>query len=155
MAMNRDEIIENIYEAFSGVKLTSGVSLYRARLYDDYITDSAKHNQTTENEEQSWDSIEDVKIEKYYDSLSFLDSSGFVFYLPAFIVYSMRNIDSDFPVGDYVIYQIKQRLLSEVSGYSLEQKIAVKQFLNYCCNNEEIFDAELALETLDYWDYYL
>lgn len=91
---SQTELINQIIAAFANVERGDGVTLHEARLIDDNCEDRNKYDKARKKDtEQNWNDIPDDKIIDFGDTLPFLNAEGFRFYLPAFMVYSLNNIE--------------------------------------------------------------
>jgi hypothetical protein len=106
-----EQIIQQVITAFDGVKLEDGISLQEAYeiywLIDDYMDPNspeaqallAKANATDVHTD--WQKISEEKLIKFINSISsyYLDPKGWRYYLPAYMVWSLRQyINSDWDV---------------------------------------------------------
>ena len=88
-----------------------------------------------------WESVADEVIEWRADSLAFLSPKAFRYYLPAYIVYTLKNPNSERPVLPFLVYSLMNTFISEITPserrvtyerrveiLSLSQKLAVLKF---------------------------
>ena len=150
--MAKDIILNHISEAFKDVKLEDGISISQARLMDDYrdTKENIKNARSIDNE-QSWTEISKDKLEKLYDAITFLDAKGLRFYLPAYMAYGILYPDTGFPIGDYAISQLEGDTMERYHIFSPEQKVVIKEFLEFTLGEGDYFDTEIALKALEYW----
>lgn len=107
-----------------------------------------------------WTNVPEEVIEWHADSLPFLSPEAFRFYLPAFIIYSLRTAESKAPVLPFLVYDLmntaegkRQCHQRRVALLSPEQTSAVLVFLIYV--RDELKDpmssreAGIAIES--YW----
>ncbi len=90
----RLKVIEMIATAFSKVMLGDGISLHQADALDDYADQTTFTKAREHDPETNWQCISDTKIEKFHESMVFLDALGFRFYLPAFITFALKSYNS-------------------------------------------------------------
>ncbi len=158
-----ESILQAIWHAFRKVRLEDGISMAQARAMDDYNSQQECRAARAKDKEKSWEDIADDKIEEYCDVLPWLDAKGFRFYLPAFMRWTLRNLDSRNAAGEYVVRALnpirrtkKGTTVDELCAMShamltAEQKKAVQAFLEFLASgsNSLAADARTALD--DYW----
>jgi hypothetical protein len=91
----RISIIEEITEAFGGVRLKNGITLHQARAIDDWKSTEIQRAVRANDTEARWQEITDEKLRDFHDVLSFLDYEGVRFYLPAFMCWVLRHLDDE------------------------------------------------------------
>ena len=145
-----DRIIGRIAEAFAGVTLGDGVGLQQAQGLDDYEDEPTCAAYRETDEKEDWRKITSSDLNGCNSSLSFFDSKGMRFHLPAYMIAELRG-EYDFgmafsltQVGDYDY---------NYSALDSAQRQAVRQFLLFLLDDPEyVFDRphiERALS--DYW----
>ena len=103
MNPENERVIAIIRQAFADVKLEGGVSLHLARLLDDYCDDVVeKEKAACEDQDISWEEISADKLAHYSDTFAFFDSKAFRYYVPAFMIASLRDSKFD----DFFIYNL-------------------------------------------------
>ncbi|WP_158632999.1 DUF6714 family protein [Dulcicalothrix desertica] len=103
------KLIEKINQAFNGVSLEDGLSLYGARALDDWCSiEEARKISQKMTFEQRWQDIPSYFLEELGDSFGFLDSKGFRYYLPVFMIYSLNN-NSGYAFTDSVYSALKYK----------------------------------------------
>lgn len=95
--------------------------------------------------ETHWSQLTDEDIRAYDDVLPFLDNEGFLFYLPAFMSYTLRVYD-----GLYTICSCQYRERFQL--FNAQQMRCVFDFLTFCtidieCH-KDVFYGEYAAEAL-------
>lgn len=130
------KIIEMINNAFENVMIEKGLSLHQARAIADYSDKAGVLAARLLDPEIRWQDIQDDKIIRFNDSMTFLDPEGFRFYLPYFIIYALRHYDPRTGQidADGIIWA-----LTDTSGYyseclailSAKQRAAAAAFLNF------------------------
>ena len=101
-----DALIKIIRYAFLDVKLEEGIGLLQAQGIDDYESEDKCQKLRAQDELNDWGNISSEKLNKCYSSLSFFDSKGMKFHLPAYMIADIKN-QYDFglafdPVNDFV-----------------------------------------------------
>lgn len=154
-------LINQITKAFEGVTRENGISLHEARAIDDYWVERYPEARK-EDTDTRWQDVSDEWIEYFYDVFSFFDAKGFRYYIPAYMIWVLKNyqttqsnsVDSTIyalcvwqnPSFDYDPYA-RFRLLNA------EQSKAVYDFLNFMVNYAaDWVDAGAAKKALNqYW----
>lgn len=91
------ELIEEITVAFDGVSREGGVSLHEAEALDAYGSQKQLAAARALDTEKEWQQVPDEDLRTHDSALSFLDPIGFHYYIPAFMVWDLRNIDNSDP----------------------------------------------------------
>jgi len=159
----RTVLIAEIRAAFAGVSREGGRTLHEAEALDNYKL----WNESTDQErsifrmidvDKSWEEVPDKDIERCYSAFSFLDTIGFRYYLPAYMVWDIKYFDVSLSsTTDNVIYALgssyvkTERELEIFSTFSPEQCQAICHFLKFMASNG-VSDDEFANEALRaYW----
>ena len=141
----RDTLVAVITAAFDGVLRKEGTTLHQAMAIDDYKPEADQLAARRLDPDRRWQEVPDEAIEEQLGSpLSFLDAEGFRYYLPAYMIYGLRNMET--VEGVDILSSCRFHLLHE-SGKSLrksepasiarryhftaEQSRAVYQFLKF------------------------
>ena len=136
--MNASELKEVIRIAFRNVKLDGGVSLRQAKVMDNYGEGANNKEFKTLPEQEitnNWEAIPDEIISQHC-YLSHLDAKGFRYYIPAFMLSSLREPEFSDTLGStiFALYPKKDDLWDyKMMHYSLldaQQRSAVAQFLS-------------------------
>ncbi len=129
-----DDLIETlgqqISSAFADVTRGSGTTIHEADVLDSYGSDEELAAARQRDTERHWRDVPDAVIERLWTALSFLDSQGFHYYLPAYMWWTLRNYDtSDSASVDATIYALALRLWDHDTGSSEESHRARFQLL--------------------------
>ena len=155
MTDEEQRLIETIRHAFAGVTLDDGTSLNMTEYNDsggcrpDFI-EKAKGD-----ERKDWTAIPDSTLEQFTVTFSFTDLKGFRFYVPAYMIWAIRNHKtSDSIIADFTIYAIRpdHYLFQSVpfwKWFTNEQVCAMVQFLEYAVRNDDWLDGTVARENLE------
>lgn len=158
----RLEVISEIERAFRHVKRGNGVSLHEADAIDDYRSEAECKAARELDTENGWQSVPEKDIEKYYWIFPFLDPKGYRYYLPAYMVWSLKNyelgksVDSGSAVIDSLCMSKsldqQERYTTYLSLLNQDQCVAIAQFLKFMAG-AGFAGNQRALEALDkYWD---
>ena len=105
---------------------------------------------------QNWRNIEPEKIEWAYDKLPLFTSEAFLYFLPAFMIYSLREPESE--VCDFLIYGLTNKKPSDewwqerYSKFSEAQKSVCNLILRWLSlNPEHIYKVEDIEKALKLW----
>lgn len=156
-----DSIIEAIRSAFADVP-RGDITIHEAEVIDDYGSDDERRKARGFDTEESWDQVPDHDIEECQDALCFLDPAGWRYYLPAYMIWSLRNFRvNDSVVSAFTVYTFDLSVDDAVRQHELErfrllneaQSLAVCRFLRYMAANDGYADARVARLALDkFWD---
>lgn len=90
-------LIAEVNAAFDGVSREGGVSLHESYVIDDYGSEAQRLEARKLDTEMRWQDVPDEDIAAGDSCLSFLDEIGFRYYIPAYIVWSLHNMDDEDP----------------------------------------------------------
>lgn len=88
-------LIEEIDRAFDGVERGDGVTFHEARVIDDYGSAALRAEARLQDTETRWQDVPDELLVNGDQIISFLDDKGFVYYLPAYLVWYLRFMDCE------------------------------------------------------------
>ncbi len=148
-------LIALIEDGFSGVSLEDGISLNMTEYHDSGGCAPEYAKRAEGDERGDWRSIANETIENFTVTFSFTDLKGFRFYIPAYMIWTLRNHGiSDSIVADNTIYAIDpEHYLFRDNGFEswfTEKQInAMLQFLEYCIEESDSLDGEVARKNLD------
>lgn len=153
--------IETIIKAFSTVTRENGVSLHEARAIDDYQGAQERAAARLQDTDTQWQEIPDQWIEEYSDVLSFFDAKGFRYYIPAYMIWSIRNYQISRSLSlDFTIYALgydqglEHHRNHQFRLFNLEQAQAICRFLQFMTTyGEPWVDSGAARSALKhYWE---
>ena len=72
-----DAVIEQVANAFAGVKREEGITLHEADVIDDYGTEEERTLARAQDLEENWEDVSAKDIETYDWILNHLDAKGF------------------------------------------------------------------------------
>jgi len=148
---SKDQIIEKIESAFSGVVLGQGIGLFEAQALDDYEPEEVQKRRREEDEKKRWSSISYEVLQSYHSSLSFFDADGMKFHLPAYIIGSIKG-EVDDPI--FHLTHLEDHTKSRLITLNALQKKAVMEYLTWCLTEEDYeFDyPEIVRALTEYWE---
>ena len=158
----RKRLIKAITAAFDGVWREDGVTLHQARVLDDYGDEEEQAAARKKDKDTRWQDVPDRWIERdLANTLPFLCPKSFRYYIPAFMIWSLKNYDrADSPASDYTIYaleltdEIRDMQLERFQMFNDEQSGAIARFLDYFARSLDIPEhAERALDR--HWSRFL
>ncbi|MEM6885513.1 MAG: DUF6714 family protein [Verrucomicrobiota bacterium] len=124
-----DKLCNIVSKAFSGVQLGKGVGLFEGQAIDDYETEEIRNQSRNKDEKESWDKIEPKHLNACHSSLSFFDSLGMRFHLPAFIIADLRG---EYDMGmEFTLTHLDNYQKTKFGLLSPEQRIAVREYLQF------------------------
>lgn len=156
---NVKKIIDHIQAAFCNVRLEGGVSLHEAEVIDAYGTDAERSAaRKKDNVDAPWQDVPPNDIENHGSILSFVDSKGFRYYLPAFMTWTLRNFRrSNCMSIDSTIYALDLSTDTGIRKWQLErfsllnqaQAKAIYEFLTHMAYDaEDHCDGRVARDAL-------
>lgn len=154
MTPSEQELVATIRRAFAGVRLDDGESLNMTEYNDSggcvqEFKEKAKHD-----ERDDWAAIPDEILEQFTVTFSFTDLKGFRFYIPAYMIWTVRHHqESDSIIADQTIFAIdpSHYLFETISfwkWFTAEQIEAMRRFLEYAVQHDDTLDANVAGENL-------
>jgi Family of unknown function (DUF6714) len=155
-------IIGEIRRAFCDVSRDEGVTLHEALVIDTYGSDSDRSAARELDTDRRWEDVPDQLIEENDSVLCFVDPKGFRYYLPAYMVWSLRNYETsegfshNHPIFSLSLSQsgsMRQWDLERFEVFNDEQARAICKFLRFMAQqDQDIVCVDKALEALDaYW----
>lgn len=143
-------LIERIRHAFAGVELGSGISLNMTEYHDSYGCETDFLTLAKHDERHNWQAIPDQTLEQFTVTFCFTDIEGFRFYLPAYMVWTIKNHKvSDSIIADHTIYSIDTNLYqfqdhALTSAFTDQQLSCIVEFLSFCVRNNDTVDGDVA-----------
>ena len=152
-------LIKEINEAFDGVAREDGVTLHEAMVIDDYGSPAERAEARAQDTEDQWQDVPEDDIRFSDAVLSFLDSKGFHYYLPAYMVWYLRNIDNEDPAYwsntfDSVIFHLTYQIdvenyvASKFQLFTPAQLRVTGYFLQFNVEREETIEKQNLQESL-------
>lgn len=154
MDSEEQKLIARIRAAFDNVTLEDGISLNMTEYNDSGGTLPQYKERAISDERYNWWDISDATLEKFTLTFSFTDRKGFRFYIPAYMIWTVRNHrKSDSVIADSTIYAIDPNhyLFRESSfhkWFTKEQIDAMVEFLSYAVRNGDTLHGEVAMENI-------
>jgi hypothetical protein len=152
------QLLADVEAAFGDVRLGAGVSLHQARAIDDHwVEQSDVADLRSKDPEERWQDITDEKLDRFSDTLAFMDAEGFRFHLPRFIVYSLTHADdatSSWAEDAPIYYCMGKDELGRYSLLSPEQRRVVARFLRFVAAHDAYFADEASQALKEFWAQY-
>ena len=154
MTAEEEELVDLVHHAFADVRLDDGVSLNMTEYNDSGGCMPEFREKARDDERDDWTVIPDETLEQFTVTFSFTDLKGFRFYIPAYMIWTVRNHrTSDSIIADQTIYSIDpSHYLFETiplwQWFTGEQIDAMTQFLEYAARNDDTLDGKVAKENL-------
>jgi len=155
-------IIGEIRRAFGAVSRAEGVTLHEALVIDNYGSDSERSAARELDTDRRWEDVPDQLIEENDSALCFVDPKGFRYYLPAYIVWSLRNYETsgtfshNHPICCLALSEsgsMRRWDLERFEVFNDEQARAICKFLRFMAQRDEdivcVDEARAALDA--YW----
>lgn len=157
-------VVAEIQVAFKDVKRGDGVTLHEADVIDNYGSAKERKAARKLDSEDGWQSVPSKDIEKYYWILSFLDPTGYRYYLPAYMVWTLKNYETNDSIDSAcsTVYslnidatnkaELRQYHLERFERFNQSQSRAIARFLEQMANCGFAGDHKSARSALkDYW----
>ncbi len=159
--MEKEQLIKEIEIAFKDVELKDGIGINQADRIEmgnrDVLIQKGRNLDRMWWE--SWRDIEDKYIASYSSVMSFMDSQGIKWAMPAYMIYIINHYKEGSFSVDTTLYILEEGALGSDKQdlYTLEQKRVIAKFLQYMLSvGEEFIDAESAQMALEKeWGKYL
>ena len=151
----RQRVIEEITRAFDGVSREDGVTLHEAIALDDYATDDEQAAARALDTETRWQDVPNLDIENGCFALAFFDAKGFRYYIPAYMIWTLRYYDtSSSASSDFTLYALSPDSEYNLSRFQLLtplESAAVCAFLHYMAANDEGNENDARKALNGYW----
>jgi len=133
----RDSLIAQIERDFAGVSREGGVSISEAYAIDDYEPEEVRAAARLADTYSRWNGIDIAKEDPAGSALSFFDSIGFRFHLPAYMCFKLRHghqclgshIDSNALMSEFHLRIENDHVRQKLSLLSASQRRCVARFL--------------------------
>ena len=100
-------LIAQIRTAFAGVTRWGGVSLHEADVIDGYGSRQQRKTARELDTDCAWWEVPDADIERYHWILSFLDATGFRYYIAAYMTWTLKHYEASASMSaDMTIYAL-------------------------------------------------
>jgi len=152
-------LIARIEKAFAEVRREGGITLAEGQVIDRCGREAERKQARTQATARRWQDIPDAELEKYAHALCFLDPKGFRFYLPAFMRWSLRHLETAkadpmnsaiYALSPSANKGVSQHNLERWSLFTPEQRHVIFKFLRFMVGQYDgpvdTFMAQLALE---------
>ena len=156
------QLIEQITAAFAGVSRQGGVSLHQTRVLDDAFSQERMDEAGARDVDTDWRDVPSSSLEKSDLHMSFLDPIGFRYYLPAYMVWQLKQGSGSVPwvdcnAHDETLHSLKLQEPADMRQwqeerfemFTLEQSRASNRFLHFYAKYGEDFDQQHAQQALD------
>ncbi|WP_404304939.1 DUF6714 family protein [Neorhodopirellula lusitana] len=149
-----DQLIRLIRQAFDGNQLGDGTTIHEANLEGCYLNEEVRLEARAKDIETDWSDVPDWKIERFSSVLSFFDITGWVFYIPAYMTWTLRNWrTTDLIIADFVVWSLDPTMsgisLPRYEALSPMQAHAAYRFVKYFCDYSGDEESRRAMDA--YW----
>jgi len=145
----RDRLIDQINSIFSNVTRIGGISLREASVIDDYGTDEERAEARSLETDTHWSEVDIQELDPGGSCMSFVDPIGYRYYLPAYMIYSLRNAFVDYPESsnlncnamDTTIYGLNasgydskdlcEHVRNKYTNFTQEERTCIARFLAF------------------------
>ena len=154
MSSREDDLIAEIESAFADVRLEDGISLNMTEYNDSGGSNPRYLERAKHDERDDWRRIADETLENFRVTFSFTDLKGYRFYLPAYMIWTLRHHrTSDSPIANSTIYALDpdSYQFDEIpftSWFTATQLSVIGKFLAYCRDDDETLNSPVATTNL-------
>ena len=151
MGLKADKLIQEITDVFAGVKLGVGVGLREAQGIDAYDTEEVCAAKREGDEKEDWSKISSNDLNECNSSLSFFDSLGLRFHLPAYMIAELRG---EYNHGlSFCFTYLKEHSRKRFDFLSPAQRGIIRKFLIFLRDHPDYeFSRDEITRALDnYW----
>lgn len=145
--MDLEDLIKTITEAFDGVPQPERITIHVAEAHDEY---DYEHDDEHRQKDfiGRWQDVPHEHIQRCQTALSYVDSIGMRFYLPAYMVWYLLNLRGSAVTSDHTLYSLNNhpndpRLLEyHIERFALFNPRQLKTcalFVKYCAEDESGF----------------
>ena len=127
MTADEQRVAELIRDAFRNVTLENGVGLLQGQGLDDYADAETLAAYRAKDEKDDWSNIPVSKLNSCDSSLSFFDSQGMRFHLPAYMIADLEGT-FDLDLIFHLTY-FADDAMSRYQELNCPQRNAVREFL--------------------------
>ena len=149
------DTINEITSAFKDVSRNGGVSLHQTRVLDDCGSDAELEEAGKKDTDISWQDVPNSAIEKPDLSLCFLDPIGLRYYLPAYMIWELKQFSGAEWVDCNTHGSVHFILTIDKSNFVMltpKQSRAVCKFLQFYVEYGDEYEQNEARQTLkQYW----
>jgi hypothetical protein len=161
-----EDLIVEISAAFDGVSREGGRTLHEADAIDDRKSIEEQYIARAHDTELRWQDVADEDIITCCSALSFLDEKGFRYYIPAFMICSLRHWGEDvggilksceYPLlHDYPKSLRRSDPAAIASKYQFTeaQSQATARFLRFIIDFDEIAGDRATVDAVKRWEKY-
>ena len=155
MNIIHSKLIQKIQIAFKNVKLEDGVSLNMTEYKDSSGSIPEYKEKSLLDERNDWSAIPDSTLEQFTVTFSFTDLKGFRFYIPAYMIWTIKNFDkSNSIIGNFTIYAIDPNhyifdKTSFTDWFTREQITVMCSFLEFALQQNNMLDERVASQNLE------
>lgn len=162
----RAALVADISAAFDGVSREGATTLHEAEALDDWKSPEEQRSARRLDPEAKWQDVPDADIFACCSALSFLNEQGFRYYIPAFMLYSLRHWGDDWNgilnaceyhlLHDYP-KSLRQSDPASIAGkyrFTEAQSRAVARFLRFIIDTDEAKADRATVEAVERWERY-
>lgn len=154
----KQDLIQEITLAFDGVARGNGVTLHEATVIDSYGTPAERAKARATDTEKRWQDVPARDIREIDAALSFLDAEGLNYYIPAYLIWYLQNIDNTAAhrsntfesIPFHLTYQMEGSRLDRFERFTREQGRAIAHFLIFVAERREASEMQDFLAEAEY-----
>ena len=162
----RSVLIAEITAAFDSVSREGGTTLHEADAMDDWKSPEEQRAAWQIDLERQWQDVPDKDIFAYNSALSFLNEIGFRYYIPAFMICSLKHWGDEASVilnscEYHLLYDYPKSLrksepasIARKYQFTEAQSKAVAKFLRFIIDFDEIKADKATVAAVERWERY-
>ena len=140
--MEYDELMQHIKSAFADVPAPSEDSIVCHECEECFTLRDDVRGHTPDELSDSW-------VEQSFDQIPLFSEDAKSYYLPAFLRVAALKPDS--LVTQFSLYSLSDEFRMQPSGYSPQQKEAIRDFLGYIETRVDEFDQDYVTKAKTLW----
>ena len=161
-----NKLIAEITAAFDGVLREDGITLHEAKAIDDWKPFEELQAVKQPDTEKCWQDVSDEKLLASNSPLPFFDAKGFRYYLPAFMLCGLKDLEND---SSGILHSCVYNLLHEPQkslrqsepasiiakyGFTKAQYKAIANFLRFVVGEDDEFTTQdqSTLQAVKKWE---
>ena len=151
MHRTRQEVIDEIRNAFRRVRLGDGVGLYEGGALDDWADDATCRAARIRDERELWEAIPKERLVTHHDAICFLDAEGMRFHLPAFMIAELNGAQVS---CIFHLTELSDWARGKLALLNPQQRQAVREFLLFVLDEQDYWHhrKQIKKSLSEYWN---
>jgi O-acetyl-ADP-ribose deacetylase len=148
----KNDLLSQMHTVFADTPFPK-ITIQQAELLDDYISSGEKWDNAAKIDAQNrhWSDVPAAIVQRCQCALSYMESDGLLFYLPAYMRVALQYWEKDAYINSIhsAFFHLDYKPESRFSHFSVPQKQCIRHFLEYTAAFLCSIDAHKALKK--YW----